>query len=88
MVISITTEHPGNHQIIRISDNGPGIPEKYQKRIFGKFFRVPSGNIHAVKGSGLGLYYVKLIMTKHRGKVVLVSKPGEGTTVTLIFTAL
>ena len=88
LVISISTEHSDNHQIIKISDNGPGIPEKYQKRIFGKFFRVPSGNIHTVKGSGLGLYYVKLIMTKHRGKAVLVSKPGEGTMVKLIFPAL
>jgi len=83
--IKITTENTENGQVISIADNGPGIPQKYQKRIFGKFFRVPAGNIHTVKGSGLGLYYVKLIMKQHKGNVGLISRPGEGTTVKLLF---
>lgn len=83
--IKITTENSGNGQVISITDNGPGIPHQYQKRIFGKFFRVPTGNIHTVNGSGLGLYYVKLIMKQHKGNVSLISRPGEGTTVKLLF---
>ncbi|HVN57569.1 MAG TPA: HAMP domain-containing sensor histidine kinase [Bacteroidales bacterium] len=56
---------------ISIRDNGPGIPEEYQNRIFDKFFRLPSGNVHNVKGYGLGLSFVKLVMKLHGGSVVM-----------------
>jgi signal transduction histidine kinase len=65
---------------IKVSDNGPGINPKYHKRIFHKFFRVPSGNIHDVKGFGLGLYYVKIICRAHRWNIFLNSEPGRGAT--------
>jgi len=60
---------------ILVSDNGNGIPLVYQKNIFDKFFRVPSPNDHAVKGYGLGLNYVKNIIEKHKGTIIL-SKSG------------
>lgn len=54
---------------ICVSDEGPGIPEEYQSRIFDKFFRVPSNNIHEVKGYGLGLNYAMNIMKLHHGSI-------------------
>lgn len=66
---------------ISFKDNGPGIAKEYQTRIFDRFFRVPSikADIHNVKGSGLGLNYVKQTIEKHGGYVVLESKNGEGS---------
>ncbi len=56
---------------IRISDNGPGIHKKYQNHIFEKFFRIPKGNQHDVKGFGIGLYYAQNIIDKHGGAIYL-----------------
>ncbi len=63
-----------------IRDNGPGIPNEYQSHIFDKFFRVPQGDRHNIKGHGLGLAYVKDVVTKQSGKIALASDPGSGTT--------
>lgn len=79
-VITIETEHTGKSVLIRISDNGPGINPEYQRRIFQKFYRIPTGNLHDVKGFGLGLYYVKTICDAHHWTIGLTSEPGKGTT--------
>ncbi len=83
--ISIQAETQANGIRISITDNGIGISEASLPHIFDKFYRVPSGNLHNVKGFGLGLYYVKDMMAKHGGAVSAKSQPGKGTTFTLHF---
>lgn len=70
---------------IAISDNGHGISEKDSKRIFRKYYRVENGNLHKVKGYGIGLSYVQKIVKMHHGKIKVESKLGEGTTFILSF---
>jgi two-component system, OmpR family, phosphate regulon sensor histidine kinase PhoR len=64
---------------IRISDNGMGIPPQFMNNIFEKFFRVPQGDAQAIKGFGLGLYYVSSIVKKHAGHIAVQSKKDAGT---------
>lgn len=64
---------------IQIADNGKGIPLVYQKNIFEKFFRVPSPTDHRIKGHGLGLNYVKNILEKHKGTIILLKSDGDGS---------
>ncbi|NNE28915.1 MAG: HAMP domain-containing histidine kinase [Saprospiraceae bacterium] len=68
---------------VSIKDEGPGIPEEYQERVFEKFFRIPTGNVHDVKGFGLGLFYIKSICKAHGWKVALESKEGKGTEISI-----
>src|SRR5690606_33997906 len=79
VTIEIGLKKKGNHVLLSIKDNGLGVPAQYQQLIFDKFFRVPSGNIHNVKGFGLGLSYVKNIVEKHNGSIQVKSEPGKGT---------
>lgn len=67
---------------ISIKDNGIGIDKEHIKQVFEQFYRVPTGDKHDVKGFGLGLYYVKLIIEKHGGKISIQSKIGQGSTFT------
>lgn len=78
-VINIGKHIENSSIIITVSDNGPGIPVQYQEKVFDRFFRVPSGDIHNVKGYGLGLSYAKSIIERHKGSLVLTSKKGRGT---------
>jgi two-component system phosphate regulon sensor histidine kinase PhoR len=81
--ISTLNKHKGIE--ISVKDNGKGIETASQNMIFEKFFRVPSGNLHDVKGFGLGLFYVKNMIQLHKGKIALNSVPKVGTTFTIWF---
>jgi two-component system phosphate regulon sensor histidine kinase PhoR len=76
--VSIETKREARCLSVTVRDNGPGIDRKYRKRVFQKFFRVPSGNVHDVKGFGLGLFYVQNICRMHGWKIRLESHPGHG----------
>lgn len=78
--IIVKTYDTNKNIVIEITDNGIGISKENQHMIFDQFYRVPTGNIHNVKGFGLGLYYVQLIVQSHKGKIALKSQINQGTT--------
>jgi len=81
--INISSENVKNSIILKVQDNGVGIHKKAKKNIFDKFFREPTGDVHNVKGHGLGLAYVKQILDDHQGEIIIESTKGKGTLVVI-----
>lgn len=81
--VSLQMEGQSDQVIIRVSDQGIGIPSQYQSKVFDKFFRVPTGDQHNRKGHGLGLSYVAQVIEKHNGTISLDSQLNQGTTFTI-----
>ncbi len=78
--VTIITKKQDKKIYVTVSDNGPGISREYQKKVFYKFFRIPTGNVHNVKGFGLGLYYVRSICQAHGWEIRLDSDSNKGAT--------
>ncbi len=77
--IEIDIRQSGELAELAVSDNGIGIPTEYRERIFEKFFRVPTGNMHNAKGYGLGLSYVAHVVNRHKGEIIVESQLGIGS---------
>ncbi|WP_415375193.1 sensor histidine kinase [Patiriisocius sp. Uisw_017] len=81
--IDVFTENTNNEVVLKIRDQGVGMSKNEQKKIFEKFYRVSTGDIHNVKGHGLGLSYVKRILDDHDAKITVDSEQGKGSTFTI-----
>jgi two-component system phosphate regulon sensor histidine kinase PhoR len=79
-IIDIYTENVKDFVIIKVKDQGLGMSKVAQKRIFEKFYREHTGDLHNVKGHGLGLAYVKRIVEDHNGQIFVESEKGKGST--------
>ena len=84
-VIEVQTENKKDHVVVSVKDKGIGIAKEHQDQIFERFFRVPTGNVHDVKGFGLGLSYVKKIIDSHQGKIKVESALNKGTKFMIYF---
>ena len=82
-VINISVSDENGNVTIDVEDNGCGIAKEHLSHIFEKFYRVPTGDVHTVRGYGLGLYYAKQVVQLHKGTISIKSSVGKGTTVTI-----
>jgi signal transduction histidine kinase len=81
--IDVYTENVGTNILLKISDQGNGMSKQVQKKVFEKFYREHTGNIHNIKGHGLGLAYVKRMVEDHQGHISVESEKGKGSTFTI-----
>lgn len=81
--VKISTANLNGIVLLKICDNGIGIPDQYKKQVFKKFFRVPTGNVHNVKGFGLGLFYVKEVSLAHKWRIKISNNIENGTCFTI-----
>ena len=86
-VVGIRVFNKDNEVTIEIEDNGCGIAKEHLSHVFEKFYRVPTGDIHTVRGYGLGFFYATQVAELHKGTISMKSRIGEGTTVTIILPA-
>ncbi len=82
-IVHIRVSDESGNETIEIEDNGCGIAKEHLSHVFEKFYRVPTGDIHSVRGYGLGLYYAKQVAELHKGTISMNSRVGKGTTVTI-----
>lgn len=82
-IIVVTTSNIGKYLTIKIKDNGIGMAKETVKRIFEKFYRAHTGNLHNVKGFGLGMNYVKSIVAEHMGRIKVESEENKGSVFTI-----
>ena len=82
-IVDIRVSEESGNVTIEIEDNGCGISKEHLSHVFEKFYRVPTGDIHSVRGYGLGLYYAKQVAELHKGTISMNSRVGKGTTVTI-----
>lgn len=82
-VVNIFLKNSTERLTLSVKDSGMGIPSEYQKKIFEKFFRVPTGDVHNAKGYGLGLSYVAAVVKSHKGSISVESKPEKGSHFTI-----
>ena len=82
-VVQVEAQREGPQVIIRVRDQGPGIPPEHLPRIFERFYRVDAGRSRKIGGSGLGLAIVKHIALAHGGRVTVTSSPGKETVFSL-----
>ena len=87
-VITLTTSNKGEDVVLDVEDRGMGIPNKYHRFIFDKYYRVPTGDVHNIKGFGIGLSYVKSVTGAHSGKVFVSSEPGRGSKFSIVIPAV
>jgi two-component system phosphate regulon sensor histidine kinase PhoR len=84
-IIEVATENQKNKFVVSVKDNGIGIAKEHQKLVFERFYRVPTGNVHDVKGFGLGLHYVYKIIEAHNGTIEVESALNKGTKFIIYF---
>jgi len=83
LIIKIITHSTEKFVVLQIQDNGIGMSKETVKRVFEKFYRAHTGNLHNVKGFGLGMSYVKSVIDEHKGKIKVESVLGKGSTFTM-----
>ena len=83
--ITVSVKKSENGTLVEVIDKGIGIPKHEKKRIFEKYYRIPTGNQHNIKGFGIGLYYVKEVLNAHHATIRVESEPGKGSRFSILF---